>query len=76
MRTYQIAIRFFKAHEETILLAFGFELIDLIANILEARKHAAHFKTTSTRQSIGHRRRNDSRNRYFLIELLATLFCH
>ena len=76
MRTNKIAIGLLKAHEEAILLAGILELVNLVTDVLEARKNAAHLKAASTCQDVRHSGRYDSRNSYLILGFLATLFCH
>ena len=48
----------------------------MVANVLEARKDAAHLKAASTCQDVWHSGRYDGRNSYLILGFLATLFCH
>ena len=48
----------------------------MVADVLEAREHAAHLKAAGTRQDVGHSRGYDSRNSYLILGFLATLFSH
>ena len=76
MCTNKIAVGLLKAHEEAIFLASILELVNLVADVLEARKDAAHLKATSTRQDVGHSRGYDGGNGYLILGFLATLFSH
>ena len=76
MGTNKIAVGLLKAHEEAILLAGILELVNLVANVLEAREHTAHLKAAGTCQDVGHCRRYDGGNSYLILGFLATLFSH
>ena len=76
MCTNKIAVGLLKAHEEAILLTGILELVNLVANVLEAREHAAHLKAARTCQDVGHSRRYDGGNSYLILGFLATLFSH
>ena len=72
----KIAVGLLKAHEEAILLTGILELVNLVADVLEAREHAAHLKAASTCQDVGHSRGYDGGNGYLILGFLATLFSH
>ena len=76
MGTNKIAVGLLKAHEEAILLTGILKLVNLVADVLEAREHAAHLKATSTCQDVGHSGRYNSGNSYLILGFLATLFSH
>ena len=76
MGTNKVAVGLLKAHEEAILFAGILELVNLVANVLEAREHTAHLKAASTCQDVGHSRRYDGGNSYLILGFLATLFSH
>ena len=59
MRAHKVAVGLLEAHEEAILLALVLELVDLVADILEAGEHAPHFKAPVARERVGHRGGDD-----------------
>ena len=72
----KIAVGLLKAHEEAVLLAGILELVNLVADVLEAREDTTHLKAASTCQDVGHSRRYDGGNSYLILGFLATLFSH
>ena len=76
MCSNKVAVGLLKAHEEAVLLAGILELVNLVANVLEARKDTTHLKAAGTCQDVGHSRRYDGGNSYLILGFLATLFCH
>ena len=76
MCTNKVAVGLLKAHEEAVLLTGILELVNLVANVLEAREHTAHLKAASTCQDVGHSRGYDSGNGHLILGFLATLFSH
>ena len=76
MGAHEVAVALLKAHEEAVLLALGLELVDLVADVLEAGQHAAHLEAPVTGERVRHGRGDDGGDGNLAGDVLAVVLGH